>query len=90
MGPDSVLVKDLQDWPKPINARCEGIQSKANFKNAYKSRRCLIPGDGFFEWQKILGENGKPLKGPKQPYAIAMKDRSKFALAGLWESWTDR
>ncbi|OCC05287.1 hypothetical protein BA190_10310 [Labrys sp. WJW] len=84
-------VKDPSDWPYPINARGEDLTAKPSFRGAYKSRRCLIPVDAFFEWMKIL-EDGKPIKKgtKKQPYAIAMKDRSKFALGGLWESWTDK
>jgi putative SOS response-associated peptidase YedK len=83
-------VKDPGDGPKPINARCEGIQSRPAFRDAYRSRRCLIPIDLFFEWMRIKDEGGKPLKGPKQPYAIAMKDRLPYAVAGVWESWIDR
>ncbi|MDQ0393241.1 SOS response-associated peptidase [Labrys monachus] len=82
-------VKDPHGIQRSINARCEGIQSKVTFKAAYRSRRCLVPVDMFFEWMKTAG-GGKPSKGPRQPYAIAMADRSKFALAGLWESWTDK
>lgn len=82
-------VKDPGDWPKPINARCEGIQSKPSFRDAYRSRRCLVPIDLFFEWMKIFEADGKPAKGGKQPFAIAMKDRRPFAVAGLWESWVD-
>jgi putative SOS response-associated peptidase YedK len=44
-------------------------------------RRCIVPVDGFFEWQAN--------KGGKRPYAIAMKDGSPFGLAGLWENWRD-
>ena len=44
-------------------------------------RRCIVPVDGFFEWQAN--------KGGKQPYAIAMKDGSPLGLAGLWENWRD-
>jgi putative SOS response-associated peptidase YedK len=83
-------VKDPSDWPKPINARCEGIQSKPSFRDAYKGRRCLVPIDLFFEWMKIRDADGKPMKGPKQPYAIAIKGGLPFAVAGLWESWTDK
>lgn len=66
--------------PPPINARAEGIASNGMFRNAYKSRRCLVPINGFFEWKDIYG-TGKN----KQPYAIGMKDGSPFALAGIWE-----
>ena len=44
-------------------------------------RRCLVPVDNFFEWKAIKGEKAK------QPYAIAMKDGSPFAIAGIWEGW---
>ncbi|MFT4131794.1 SOS response-associated peptidase [Labrys sp. (in: a-proteobacteria)] len=83
-------VKDPSDWPKPINARCEGIQTKPSFRDSYRARRCLVPIDLFFEWMKILEPDGKPVKGAKQPYAIAMKDRRPFAVAGVWESWIDK
>jgi putative SOS response-associated peptidase YedK len=83
--------KTLNQGQRPINARSEGIAGSGMFKNAYRSRRCLVPVDNFFEWRKIL-EDGQPLKKgqKKQPYAIAMADRAKFALAGIWESWTER
>lgn len=55
------------------------------FKDAYRSRRALMPIDGFFEWKDIFG-TGKN----KEPYAISMKDDSPFALAAIWEDWRDR
>ena len=67
-----------------INARCEEVAAKPMFRSAYQSRRCLIPIDDFFEWQK-LDEKGK-----KKPYAIAMKGGKPFGLADLWEMWRDR
>ena len=70
--------------PPPINARCEGIATNGLFRSAYRSRRCLVPINGFFEWKDIFG-TGKN----KQPYAIAMADGSPFALAGIWEIWKD-
>ncbi|EJB07923.1 hypothetical protein Rleg9DRAFT_6945 [Rhizobium leguminosarum bv. trifolii WSM597] len=70
--------------PPPVNVRCEGISSNGMFRSAYRSRRCLVPINGFFEWKDIHG-TGKN----KQPYAIAMTDGSPFALAGIWETWTD-
>jgi putative SOS response-associated peptidase YedK len=89
-GFTSAWYKTLNQGQRPINARCEGIASSGMFWNAYKGRRCLVPVDNFFEWQKIYGDDGKPVKGRKTPYAIAMADGSKFALAGIWESWTDK
>ncbi|MBX4897457.1 SOS response-associated peptidase [Rhizobium bangladeshense] len=70
--------------PPPVNVRCESIASSGMFRAAYRSRRCLVPINGFFEWKDIHG-TGKN----KQPYAIAMKVGSAFALAGIWESWKD-
>jgi putative SOS response-associated peptidase YedK len=54
------------------------------FRRAYQGRRCLVPIDGFFEWRDIFG-TGKD----KQPYAIAMRDGSPFALAGIYDDWRD-
>ena len=68
----------------PINVRCETISTNGLFKAAYRSRRCLVPIDGFFEWKDIYG-TGKN----KQPYAIALKSGAPFALAGIWEYWRD-
>ena len=62
-----------------INARSETAAIKPTFRNAFKYRRCLIPADGFFEWQKLPGR--------KQPHFIALEDRALFAFAGLWEHW---
>jgi putative SOS response-associated peptidase YedK len=66
-----------------INARAETITTSPAFREAMKRRRCLVPADWFYEWQKIDEKT-------KQPHAIAMKDDALFAFAGLWESWKDR
>ena len=62
-----------------INARSESAASKPAFRRALKSRRCLLPADGWYEWQR----------GPdhKQPYFTHYRDGSSVALAGLWEFW---
>ncbi|WP_081279356.1 SOS response-associated peptidase [Rhizobium phaseoli] len=57
----------------------EDIALNELFQDAYRSRRCLVPVSGFFEWQDGIYK--------KQPYAVAVKDRSTFALAGIWEEW---
>lgn len=62
-----------------INARSETVAEKPSFRRAFKERRCLIPADGFYEWQKT--------NGTKQPYYLRMKSGRPFAFAGLWESW---
>ena len=60
-----------------INARSETAATKPSFRSAFRYRRCLIPADGFFEWQK------QP--GGKQPHFIALQGQALFAFAGLWE-----
>ena len=64
-----------------INARSETAATKPAFRDALKLRRCLIPADGFYEWQKT----GKA----KQPYCFEVNDGQLFAFAGIWERWKD-
>ncbi len=64
-----------------INARSETAAEKPSFRSAFKKRRCLIPTDGFYEWQKT--------NGTKRPFHIRLQDGDPFALAGLWEIWQD-
>jgi putative SOS response-associated peptidase YedK len=74
--------KDPSIGAKLINARSETVTEKPSFRAAFKYRRCLIPADGFYEWQKTQ-------RGPKQPFYFSMAGNHLFALAGLWESWND-
>lgn len=74
--------KDPSIGNRLINARSETVAEKPSFRNAFKSRRCLIPADGYYEWHT----EGKK----KQPYWIRMADERPFAMAGLWERWKDR
>jgi putative SOS response-associated peptidase YedK len=62
-----------------INARSETVEKAAAFGIAFRQRRCLIPADGFFEWQAA----GKK----KQPYHFTLRGRGPFGIAGLWERW---
>jgi putative SOS response-associated peptidase YedK len=71
--------KDVSVGNRMINARAETVAQKPAFRTAFRRRRCLIPADGYFEWQK----RGKT----KQPYYFRMQDDSPLAFAGLWESW---
>ena len=73
--------KDSSVAASMINARSETASTKPAFRDALKSRRCLIPADGFYEWQK----NGKV----KQPYCFEVNDGELFAFAGLWDRWKD-
>jgi putative SOS response-associated peptidase YedK len=71
--------KDPKIGSRMINARSETAAEKPSFRAAMKYRRCLVPADGFYEWQKINGR--------KQPVRIQMTDGRPFAIAGLWEHW---
>lgn len=72
--------KDPAIGNKLINAKAETLNEKPSFKYALGKRRCLIPADGFYEWQK----QGK---APSQPLYVRRKDNGLFAFAGLWEEW---
>ena len=73
--------KDQSAAASMINARAETASTKPAFRDALKSRRCLIPADGFYEWQKT----GKA----KQPYCFEVNEGELFAFAGLWDRWKD-
>lgn len=75
--------KDESIGSKMINARAETLAEKPSFKNAFKSRRCIIPASGFYEWQK----KGT---GAKQPFYFHLKEKAVFGFAGLYEHWLDR
>ncbi|MBP1944292.1 putative SOS response-associated peptidase YedK [Bacillus luteolus] len=65
---------------KMINARAETLADKRSFKNAYKSKRCLVIADSFYEWKKHPDKT-------KTPMRIKLKSSDLFAMAGLWEHW---
>ncbi len=62
-----------------INARAETLELKRSFSDSFHSRRCLIPADGFYEWQK----RGKS----RQPFYFQLQDEMPFAFAGIWDEW---
>lgn len=71
--------KDPTIGARMINARSETAAEKPSFRAAMRRRRCLIPANGFYEWQRV----GKG----KQPYYISLRNDEPVAFAGLWESW---
>jgi putative SOS response-associated peptidase YedK len=71
---------DLKIGYRAINARLDTAPTKPAFRSSFKHRHCLVPADGFFEWQKTGSKT-------KQPYHIRLRDGSPFAFARLWETW---
>ena len=71
--------KDEKIGFSTINARAEEVDTKPAFREPFRQRRCLVPVENFYEWQKT----GKG----KQPYAVGLKGGGLMALAGLWDTW---
>lgn len=76
----------IPHWAKdakfqPINARSETVATKPTFKSSFKSRRCLVPANGFYEWHKVGNH--------KVPYWITPDENDFFALAGIYDEWHD-
>ncbi len=81
--------KDASRASSMINARCETVANKPAYRSAFKRRRCLVPVDGYYEWQAgALGASGGAgTRPPKQPFYIHSADGHPLALAGLFEDW---
>jgi putative SOS response-associated peptidase YedK len=76
--------KDPKGGARMINARSETAGSKPAFRRALAARRCLIPAEGWYEWQRASTKEGGD---HKQPYFTHYVDGSSLAMAGLWEYW---
>ena len=74
--------KDAKIGYSTINAKAETVATAPAFREALRRRRCLVPADAFYEWQKLDPKH-------KQPFAIALASREPYGLAGLWERWRD-
>jgi putative SOS response-associated peptidase YedK len=73
--------KDASGAARMINARSETASTLPTFREALRLRRCLVPADGFYEWQRT----GKA----KQPFCFEVNDGELFAFAGIWDCWRD-
>lgn len=73
--------KDEKVGARMINARSETILTSSAFKRSFTNRRCIVPADGFYEWQAV------PDRKKKQPWYVSRTDGDVFAFAGLWDSW---
>jgi putative SOS response-associated peptidase YedK len=75
--------KDAKIGYSTINAKAETVATAPAFREAFRRRRCLVPADAFYEWQKLDPKH-------KQPFAIALASREPYGLAGLWDRWKDQ
>jgi len=73
--------KPPKDAPATFNARAETVATKPMFRAAFKSRRCIVPASGFYEWATE--------KDGKQPHFFSAADGSILGIAGLWERWRE-
>jgi putative SOS response-associated peptidase YedK len=73
--------KDLKFGTQCINARAETVDTQPSFREAFRTRRCLVPVNAFYEWSGP--------KGHRTKWRIRLKDEGILALAGLWERWRD-
>ena len=81
--------KDPSVGSRMVNARLETAAEKPSFRAAYARRRCIVPADGYYEWQVTHGASGTT-KAPKQPWFIHPGDGHVLGMAGLYEGWRDR
>lgn len=75
--------KDLSGAAKQINARAETLREKPSFRDAFEQRRCIVPADGFYEWQQ---------SGPmsKTPFWFHPSEGKLLRFAGIYETWKDK
>lgn len=74
--------KDEKIGYRMFNARAETVAEKPSFRVPFRSQRCLIPADGFYEWKMV--------EDRKYPFLFTLKEKRPFTFAGLWESWRDK
>ena len=81
--------KDKSRSSSMINARSETLAEKPSFRNLLAKNRCVIPIQGFYEWQVLPGDAPKSMKPNKQTHYISRSDGQVMTLAGLWTTWKE-
>ena len=82
--------KDPKVGNRMINARVETVSDKPAYRRLVGSRRCLLPADGWYEWQVVPPERSATGKARKQPFLMSLADGSLVGLAGLYSWWRDQ
>ena len=75
------FARDAKGSARLINARAETVASSPAFRTSFRSRRCIVPSDGFYEWRRA--------GGPKQPFYLHPPEGAVLAMAGVWAAWKD-
>jgi len=75
------FAKDASGGARMINARAETLLEKPAFRRSFERYRCIVPADGFYEWQAVDGQRRK------QPWYFRRRDGDVLAFAGLWSAW---
>lgn len=81
-GATPKMANDKTISPKLFNASAEDLLNKVSYRNALKSRRCIVPVDGYYEWKRIS-------KKGRTPYWIHMPEKTIFSFAGIWDEYDD-
>jgi putative SOS response-associated peptidase YedK len=78
------FAKSLADFKgfSTINAKSEAVTTKPMWRDPFRRRRCLVPADGFYEWETLDAKR-------KQPYAFTMRSGEPFAFGGIWDAWKE-
>jgi len=74
--------KDEKIGYKMINARSETVREKPSFRGPFRTKRCLVPADAYYEWMKVPGSTRK------RPFRFSLKNDELFGFAGIWDVWT--
>jgi putative SOS response-associated peptidase YedK len=77
---------DPRSGPRPINARAETVTTSRLYRDAVRSRRCVVPMDGFYEWHAVA-DDGPSVRAGKQPYLLTAESSTPFAVAAIRSTW---
>jgi putative SOS response-associated peptidase YedK len=82
--------KSAREGARMMNARAETVMTSPAFRSSFRTRRCIVPSDGFYEWRRPpTAEGSRRSKGRSQPFFLHPPEGAVLAMAGLWSVWKD-